>query len=316
MTMRRAVVKRLLALIPLLLVVSFMVFSLLLLTPGDPAVTLAGDNPTPEQIAEIRNQLGLDDPLVVQYGRWVSDAARGDLGTSLYSSVSVTDAITSRLPVTLSITAAAILFSILIAVPLGLLAARRPGGLVDRLSTGVATVGIALPSFWVGMVLIIVFALRFGWFPPVGYVHFGDDPVGWAHHIVLPAIALGAAGAAETTRQLRGAMLDVLDSDYVRTARSKGMRARTVLYKHALKNAGSPVLTVLGLQVTFLLGGSVIIEQMFAIPGLGSLAITAVLARDIPMIQGIVLVAVVVSVGVNLLVDLAYAWLNPKVRAE
>lgn len=213
-------------------------------------------------------------------------------------------------------TGAAVFFSLIVAVPMGLLAARRPGGVVDRLSTGVATVGIALPSFWVGMVLIILFALRLGWFPPVGYVSFGDDPLGWARHMVLPAIALGTAAAAETTRQLRGAMLDVLDSDYVRTARSKGMRGRTVLYKHALKNAGSPVLTVIGLQVTFLLGGSVIIEQMFAIPGLGSLAVTAVLARDIPMIQGVVLVAVVVSVVVNLLVDLAYAWLNPKVRAE
>ncbi|MDW3215271.1 MAG: ABC transporter permease [Ilumatobacteraceae bacterium] len=313
--MRRAVVRRLLALIPLLLVVSFIVFSLLLLTPGDPAITLAGDNPTPEQIAEIRSQLGLDDPIIVQYGRWVSDAVRGDLGTSLYSSASVTDAIWSRLPVTLSLTGAAIIFSVMVAVPLGLLAARRPGGVIDHASTGVATIGIALPSFWIGMVLIIVFALRLGWFPPVGYVSFGDDPLEWARHMVLPAIALGTAGAAETTRQLRGAMLDVLDSDYVRTARSKGMRGGTVLYKHALKNAGSPVLTVLGLQVTFLLGGSVIIEQMFAIPGLGSLAITAVLARDIPMIQGVVLVAVVVSVGINLLVDLAYAWLNPKVRA-
>lgn len=314
--MRRAVVRRLLALIPLLLVVSFMVYLLLLLTPGDPAITLAGDNPTPEQIAEVRSQLGLDDPLIVQYGRWAADALRGDLGTSLYSSASVTDAILSRLPVTLSMTGAAVLFSLIVAVPMGLLAARRPGGVIDRLSTGVATVGIALPSFWVGMVLIILFALRLGWFPPVGYVNFGDDPLGWARHMVLPAIALGTAAAAETTRQLRGAMLDVLDSDYVRTARSKGMRGRTVLYKHALKNAGSPVLTVIGLQVTFLLGGSVIIEQMFAIPGLGSLAVTAVLARDIPMIQGVVLVAVVVSVGVNLLVDLAYAWLNPKVRAE
>lgn len=313
--MRRAVVKRVVALVPLLLVVSFVVYALLLLTPGDPAITLAGDNPTPEQIAAVRTRLGLDDPLVVQYGRWAADAVRGDLGTSLYSSASVSDAIRARLPVTLSLTAAAIFFSLLVAVPLGLLAARRPGGLTDRLSTGLATLGIALPSFWVGMVLIIVFAHRFGWFPPVGYVGLADDPVKWAHHIALPAAALGTAAAAETTRQLRGAMLDVLDSDYVRTARSKGMRAGTILCKHALKNAGSPVLTVIGLQVTFLLGGSVIIEQMFAIPGLGSLAVTAVLARDIPMIQGVVLVAVVVSVGVNLLVDLAYAWLNPKVRA-
>jgi peptide/nickel transport system permease protein len=314
--MRRTVLKRLAALVPLLFVVSFLVFTLLLLVPGDPAVTLAGDNPTPEQIEETRARLGLDNPVLVQYGRWVGDALHGDLGTSLYSSTSVTDAVMSRLPVTLVLTTAAMFVALIMAIPLGLLAARREGGFVDRFSTVFCSVGIALPSFWIGLVLIIVFAQRVEWFPSVGYVPFAEDPLEWARHLVLPAIALGTVAAAETTRQLRGSMVDVLGSDYVRTARSSGIRDRTVTTKHALKNAAGPVLTVVGIQVTFLLGGSVIIEQMFAIPGLGSLAITAVLARDIPMIQGVVIVAVVVAVVVNLAVDLGYALVNPKVRSE
>ncbi len=312
--MRRTAVRRLLALIPLLFVVTFVVYSLLLLVPGDPAITLAGDNPTEEQIAATRERLGLDDPVIVQYGRWVADAVRGDLGTSLYSSRSVTDAVLARLPMTLSLTAAAVVIALVLSVPLGLAAAARPRGVVDRMTLVGASVGVALPSFWVGLVLIIVFGHGLGWLPPVGYVGLSESPLDWARHMALPATALGLAAAAETTRQLRGAMVDVLGTDYVRTARSAGLRARTVVMKHALKNAASPVLTVLGIQVTYLLGGSVIVEKMFGIPGLGSLAVESVLARDIPMIQGVVVVAVIVAVTVNLLVDLGYAALNPRVR--
>lgn len=312
--MGRAIGKRVAALIPMLLIVSFVVYSLLLLVPGDPAVTLAGDNPTLEQIEATRERLGLDDPMVVQYGRWLVDAVQGDLGTSLYSSRSVTDAVVSRLPVTMSLTAAAVLVALVIAVPAGLLAARRPGGAADRLTTLGSSVGVAVPSFWVALILIIVLGHQTGLLPYVGYVGLSESPVEWLKHIALPAMALGAAAAAETSRQLRGAMVDVLGADYIRTARANGLRGRVVMLKHALKNAASPVLTVLGVQVTFLLGGSVIVEQMFGIPGLGSLAIDAVLARDIPMIQGVVLVAVVVSVLVNLAVDLAYVALNPRMR--
>ncbi len=313
--MLRTIAKRLVALVPLLFVVSFIVYSLLLIVPGDPATTLAGDNPTQEQIDATRQRLGLDDPILVQYGRWLGNAIQGDLGTSLYSTQSVTSSVTARLPATLSLTFAALAFALIVAVPAGVLAARNPRGIVDRLTSLGSSVGVALPSFWVGLVLIIVFTIKFKLLPPVGYVGLSESPLEWLRHILLPAIALGAVAAAETTRQLRGAIVDVMRTDYVRTARAKGMRQRSVMLKHAMKNAASPVLTVLGLQVTFLLGGSAIVERMFNIPGLGSLAIDAVLSRDIPLIQGIVIVAVVVSVLVNLLVDIAYGLLNPKVRA-
>ncbi len=306
--------KRLVALVPLLFVVSFAVYSLLLLVPGDPAVTLAGDNPTPELIAETRARLGLDDPILVQYGRWLGHAVRGDLGNSLYSSQSVTSAVTARLPVTLSLTVASLTFALLVSVPAGLLAARRPGGVIDRLASFGSSLGVALPSFWIGLVLIIVFTIKVKWLPPVGYVGFLDSPLVWLRHMILPAVSLGSVAAAETTRQLRGSMVDVLGADYIRTARAKGVRQRGVLLKHALRNAAGPVLTVLGLQVTFLLGGSVIVEQLFNIPGLGSLAINAVLSRDVPVIQGVVIVAVLVAVFANLLVDIAYGLLDPKVR--
>ena len=312
--MIRTIAKRLLALVPLLFVVSFVVYSLLLLVPGDPATTLAGDNPTAEQIAETRDRLGLDDPVLVQYGRWVTDAVQGDLGTSLYSTQSVTSSVMSRLPATLSLTFAAIAFAVLVSVPAGLLAARRPRGIMDRLTSIGSSIGVALPSFWVGLVLIVVFTIQFDLLPPVGYVGLSESPLEWLSHIVLPAVALGSVAAAETTRQLRGAMIDVLRTDYVRTATAAGLRQRTVMLRMALKNAASPVLTVIGLQVTFLLGGSAIVERMFNIPGLGSLAIDAVLSRDLPVIQGVVIVAVVVSVLVNLVVDIAYGVLNPKVR--
>ena len=313
--MIRTIAKRLLALVPLLFVVSFVVYSLLLLVPGDPATTLAGDNPTKAQIAATRARLGLDDSLLVQYGRWVGRALRGDLGTSLYSTQKVTSAVASRLPATLSLTFAAIGVALLVAVPAGLLAARRPNGIVDRLTSVGASIGVALPSFWVGVVLIVVFTIKSNLLPPVGYIGLSESPWQWVRHMVLPATALGAVAAAETTRQLRGSMVDVMRTDYVRTATAKGMRHRTVMLKHALKNAASPVLTVLGIQITFLLGGSVIVERMFNIPGLGSLAIDAVLSHDIPVIQGVVIVAVVVSVLANLVVDIAYGFLNPKVRA-
>ncbi|MEO6122334.1 MAG: ABC transporter permease [Ilumatobacteraceae bacterium] len=312
--MIRTIAKRLLALVPMLFVVSFVVYSLVLLVPGDPAVTLAGDNPTAEQIAETRVRLGLDDSILVQYGRWVSNAVQGDLGESLYSTQPVSTSVMSRLPTTLSLTFAAIGFALLVAVPAGLLAARRPRGIVDRLTSVGSSIGVALPSFWVGLVLIVIFTIKFDLLPPVGYVGLSDNPLEWLSHIALPAVALGSVAAAETTRQLRGAMVDVLKTDYVRTATAAGIRQRSVILRYALKNAASPVLTVVGLQVTFLLGGSAIVERMFNIPGLGSLAIDAVLSRDLPVIQGVIIVAVIVSVLANLLVDVAYGMLNPKVR--
>lgn len=301
--------------VPILVLASFLVFGLVLLVPGDPAITLAGDNATEEQIQVIRDRLGLDDPIHVQYGRWVSDAVRGDLGDSLFSGRSVTKSIGERLPVTVSLAAVSVLIALMIAIPAGLLSATRRGTWLDTTATVGASLGLAMPSFWLGAVLALIFALRLGWLPATGYVPITENPFEWFRHLILPGLTLGTSAAAETTRQLRASLGDVLQQDYVRTARAVGLRSRVVVLKHGMKNAAMPVVTVLGFQVAFLLGGSVIVEQLFALPGLGGLAIRAVLDRDLPVIQGVVLFTTALVVSINLLVDLMYGWLNPKVRA-
>ncbi|MCW2667497.1 MAG: Peptide/nickel transport system permease protein [Frankiales bacterium] len=306
--------RRLLLMVPILLVVSFLVFGLVVAVPGDPAITLAGDNATPERIAEIRGQLGLDDPLAQQYGRWVGGVVQGDLGASLFSGRPVATSIAERMPVTIGLATLSMIVALLISIPAGIIAATKRGRWPDRVATFLASAGLAMPSFFLGLVLVLVFSLQLGWLPATGYVPFEVDPVLWLKHMILPAITLGAAAAAETTRQLRSSLSDVLQQDYIRTARAKGTRAGSVIVHHALKNAAVPVVTVLGFQVAFLLGGSVIVEQIFALPGLGGLAIRAVIDRDIPVIQGVVVFAAVLVMVVNLAVDLLYGWLNPKIR--
>ena len=307
---------RLLSTVPVVFVVTFLVFGLILLIPGDPAITIAGPDATPEQIEAIRERLGLNRPFVVQYADWLGSALQADLGTSLFTSRAVTTSILDSLPVTLTLTLTAILLSLLISVPLAVLSATRRGGWVDRLATVASSVGIAVPSFWLGLILVLIFSLTLGWLPATGYVPLGQDPAGWLRHILLPALTLGVATAAESTRQLRGSIIEVLQQDYVRTARAKGLRARMIIGKHVLKNASVPLVTVIGLQVTLLLGGAIVVEQVFGVPGLGQVAINAVTTRDIPVIQGVVLVAVLVAMLSNLLVDLTYGYLNPKVRAR
>lgn len=308
------IARRLLSVVPLLLLVTFMTYGMVLLIPGDPAIAIAGENATPEMIEQTRERLGLNDPFLAQYGRWIGDAVQGDLGTSLFSSRTVREAIAERLPVTLGLTFAALALAVLVAVPAGTLAALKRGKWLDRLTTMSATMGVAMPNFWFGLLLVLVFAIQNPWFPATGYEPFTDGVGVWAQHVFLPAVALGAAACAELTRQLRSAVVDVLDQDYVRTARAKGLRMPRVVGKHVLKNAAVPVVTVLGLQVTRLLGGAVIIEQVFAIPGIGQLAVASVFNRDVPMILGVVLVAAVLAVFVNLIVDISYTWFNPKVR--
>jgi peptide/nickel transport system permease protein len=307
--------RRLLVMLPLVLLVSLGTFALVLLIPGDPAITISGENATERQINATRERLGLDDPVFVQYGRWAGNALRGDLGTSLFSSEKVTTSIVDRFPVTLSLTLASMLVGLLIAVPAAIISATHRGQWQDRLATLGSSAGIAVPNFWLGIMLLLLFSLELGWLPAIGYIPFFSDPVGWLRHMTLPAITLGTAAAAETTRQLRSSMSETLDQDFIRTARATGLPRGVVIFKHALKNAAVPAVTVLGFQLAFLLGGSVIVEQIFGLPGLGDLAIRAVLERDIPRIQGIVVVTAVVVMLVNLLVDLVYAWLNPKVRA-
>lgn len=312
--MLRYTVRRVLMMVPLLFLVSLGVFALVLMIPGDPAITIAGENATEAQIDATRERLGLNDPVLVQYAAWAGNALTGDLGSSLFSNESVTGAIAGRFPVTLALTLAAMLIALLIAVPAGVVAALRRGRWQDRGATLFASVGISLPNFWVGILLIMAFALAFPIFPAVGYTPISEGLGAWARGLVLPGITLGTAVAAEITRQLRGSLTDTLQQDFIRTARANGLSSRAVILKHGMKNAAVPVVTVIGFQVGFLLGGSVIVERVFGLPGLGDLAIRAVLQRDIPMIQGIVVVAALIVMLVNLVVDLSYGWLNPKVR--
>ncbi|GAA2891762.1 ABC transporter permease [Pseudonocardia halophobica] len=300
--------------VPVLLLVTFVVFGLVLLIPGDPAVTIAGPEATVEQVAAVRERLGLDRPMVVQYWDWITSALSGDLGTSLFTSRPVATSIGDGLPVTLALAGSALVISLLIAVPTAIVSALRRGTWLDRISSIGSSLGIALPSFWLGLMFVLLFSLTLGWLPATGYVPIEKDPAAWASHILLPALTLGIAGAAESARQLRGSIIGVLQQDYVRTARAKGLRGRVVIGKHVMKNASVPLVTVLGLQITALLGGAVLVEQIFGVPGLGQVALNAVTTRDIPVIQGIVLVAVLVAMLSNLLVDLTYGYLNPKVR--
>lgn len=314
--MLRLCVQRLIATVPLVIIASIVIFGLVHLMPGDPAQTIAGDSASEAQVEAIRVQLGLDRPVITQYAEWAWRAATGDLGTSLFGGVRVADAITVRLPVTLSLTLAATAVALVIGISAGITSALRPGSIIDRLVTAAASLGLSVPNFWFGLVLVLVFALGLGWFPATGYVPLGQDPVGWARSIALPAIALGTSGASGLARQTRGAMVDVLQRPFIQSAQAKGLPTRVVVGKHGLKNAAIPVVTVLGLQLTSLLAGSIIVEQVFALPGLGQLAITAVNRRDIPTIQGIVLVTTLLVALTNLLVDICYGWLNPKVRSS
>ncbi|HZQ59692.1 MAG TPA: ABC transporter permease [Acidimicrobiales bacterium] len=315
--MRALIARRLAALVPILLLVSFGVFLLVSLVPGDAAVTLAGgENATPESIAHVRAELHLNEPIVDQYGRWVSHAARLDFGKSLEDGASVSRALRSRIPVTLGLVIAATIVSLLVGVPLGIVSGLRPGGSADRASRLTASLGVAIPNFWLAVVLVAVFAVHYHLLPPSGYVALTDSLTGWVRHMALPAIALGLASAAALARQLRAELVDVLDATYIRTAWAKGAGARLVVGKHALKNAAIPAVTILGLQIGYLLGGAVIVEQIFALPGLGTYFIRGVLSSDLPVIQGVTVVFVLGQLVMSLLVDMSYGLLNPKVRVH
>lgn len=309
------IARRLLALIPLMLIVSFLVFSLVVFLPGDPAESIAGGtDASPADIARVRDELGLDDPLLVQYGRWLGDAVQGDLGRSLYTKRPVSDEIRTRFPVTFSVAIGAIFISLTLGMSAGIIAALRQGHLTDRVVIFLTSLGLAIPSFWLALMLIIVFAVNLQWLDSIGYVNFTTDPYEWAMHLIMPWLALGIGAAASVARQVRGALVDTLDQDYVRTARSKGLPGHRVVGKHALKNAAMPAITVLGIQFAYLLGGTVIIETIFTIPGLGTYVVSAISGRDLPVIQGTVLMMAVIFVVINLAVDILYAVVNPKVR--
>jgi peptide/nickel transport system permease protein len=309
--------RRLAAMVPLLILITIGVYALVLLIPGDPARTLAGGlHAQPSEIVRIRHELHLNEPFFAQYWNWVSHVVRGDLGTSLFQHESVGSAISSRFPLTLSLALGGLFVSILIGLPIGILAGTRPGKVADRSATVVSSAGIAIPDFWLAIVLALIFAVKLHVLPDLGYVGLTHSPWGWFQHLLLPWFALGVAGGATLARQVRGEMIDVLDQDYIRTARSLGIPERQVIRRLALKNALTPAMTIVGIQFAFLLGGTVIIEQIFSIPGLGSLMLQAIDTKDLPIIQGVVLLTAVIFVVVNLVVDIGYGILNPKVRVS
>ncbi|MEX2626753.1 MAG: ABC transporter permease [Ilumatobacteraceae bacterium] len=308
--------RRLLAVIPLVLVVSFLVFSLTAFLPGDEAVTLAGENASREQVEEIRQELDLDRPLVARYVDWVGGAVQGDLGTSLFTKREVLSEIASRWVVTLQLVIGSLVFALAVGVPSGIIAGRNKGGLLDRAATLFASVGVAIPSFVVGLWLIVIFAAWLGVVPFAGYVAFSDSPVEWAKRMLLPVVALSGVMIAELTRQIRAGLVDTLETDYIRTARAKGLRERTVVNKHALRVAVSPALSVVSVNIARSFGGAVVIEQVFALPGLGRMTVNAIIQRDLPILQGVIPLAVLVAVAMTLLADIANMKLNPRLRFE
>jgi peptide/nickel transport system permease protein len=314
--MTQYVIKRLADLVFVLFGVSVLIFLMIRFIPGDAVAIMLGANTdiTPERVENLRRQLGLHLPMHVQYWEWLKGVLQGDLGRSVWTGTPVLREISARLPVTLEITGLAIVLALVLAFPLGVVAARARGTFGDVVVRVLAIVGLTLPSFWVGVLLLYWFSISFPQWPSIGYVPFGEDPWGNLARMVLPVTAVSLPMVAGLTRILRSSLLEVLGSDYVRTARSKGVAERRVLYKHALRNAMIPVVTVIGVQVGYLLSGVVVIEQVFAIPGVGRLVIGAINERNYPLVQGIVLVVTAVFVVVNLLVDLAYAWIDPRVE--
>lgn len=314
MRLARIAFARLLAAIPMLVVVSLIIFLIPHFIPGDAAFTIAGANASVDDVERIRTDLGLDRPIPGQYLSWLGNAFTFDFGESYLVGRDVRTMISERMEVTLSLAFLSTIFAGLVGIPLGILAATRIGGMRDRLAVGTASMGIAIPNYWLAALMVTYLSVELGWFPAAQYVRIRDDPSQWLWHLVLPTIALGAIAAAEITRQTRGMMAQTLDLDYIRTARMKGLPARRVIGKHALKNAAIPVVTALGLQLTIALGGSVIVERIFGMPGLGELAITAVQGRDIPVLQGIVLLTTVIAITANLLVDIFTSYLDPRIE--
>jgi peptide/nickel transport system permease protein len=312
--MLREVVRRLMAAIPVMGVVAIAVFGLLHVTPGDPAVIIAGDYATSDDIARIRAKLGLDRPFLTQVGLWLGQVARGDLGTSIFSGLAVTTLIGQRAEATIALTVFALLISVGIGVPLGVLAAWKQGSWIDRLVMVFAVSGFSMPVFWLGFVLVYVFAISFGWLPVQGYVSFRTGFWPFLRHLILPALTLSVVYLALIARMTRASMIGVLSEDYVRTAFAKGLAPRRVLVRHALKNASLPVVTIIGIGFALLIGGAVVTESVFAIPGLGRLTVDAIVRRDYPIIQGVVLLISGVYVLINLVIDILYVVLDPRIR--
>jgi peptide/nickel transport system permease protein len=311
--MLRFIAARLLGTLPVIVILSVGVFLMLHLTPGDPVQIMLGQDADPQSIAALRSELGLDQPLPVQYLRWAGSVLHGDLGRSIRTHEPVMAAIVSRLPVTIELSLLSLLISLAIGVPAGVLAAIRRNSSIDLASTGLALIGVSLPSFFLGILLILIFALWLRWVPPSGYTPFVLDPLANLKQMLMPAVALGAALAGIVARLTRSSLLEVLGADYMRTARAKGLSESTSVIRHGLQNALLPVVTVVGLQVGALLGGAILIETIFALPGIGRLAVDSIFARDFPIVQGVVLFLALVRVLSNLFADLLYGRLDPRI---
>lgn len=311
--MTQYILRRLLLILPVAFLVSVIVFALLHASPGDPVLIYAGEERDPAALDALRSQYGLDQPLPVQYVSWITHAAQGDFGRSLRTRQPVLDAIVERLPKTLELGAAALLLSVSIALVVGTLSALKRNSPIDLLSTGFTLAGVSLPNFYLAIILILVFALLFRIFPPGGYTDFAQDPLANLRRLVLPAITLATASTAVNLRQVRSSLLDVLGQDYMRTARAKGLTEQLVVFRHAMKNALIPVVTIIGLQVGAIIEGAIITETIFFWPGIGRLLVDSINGRDYPVVQAIVLLSALSFMFANLFVDILYAWLDPRI---
>ncbi|BCJ85518.1 ABC transporter permease [Effusibacillus dendaii] len=310
----RFLLRRLLYVVPMVLVTTLVVFSLILLIPGNPALALLGENATEEKIAQLNHQLGLDQPIYVQYADWLVRALHGDLGRSLFTGEIVSSAIGTRVGVTLQLVVFAMLIAILVGMFFAIISVIRPNSWLDYIARLIAMLGTAVPNFWLAMLLVFLFSVKMKWLPATGFVSITENPGKFLENAVMPAISLGAFGAAQITRQLRSSLLEVLDADYIRTAYAKGLGLWGVIWKHGLRNSFVPVVTTIGLLFGSLLGATVVVETLFAIPGMGQLAVSSILQRDFPMLQGVVLVMVILVLAINFITDVIYAIVDPRIE--
>jgi peptide/nickel transport system permease protein len=308
------VIRRLFATIVVMAVVAFVVFLLLYLTPGDPAAILAGDAATVDDIKRVREKLGLDQPFIIRFGEWVWALLRGDLGISIFTNLPVTQLIGQRIEPTISLTVCTLIVAVLVAVPMGVIAAAKAGTWIDRSVMGFTVLGFSLPVFVLAYILIMVFSIELDWLPVQGYRPISEGFWEWLRHLILPSTALGTVYMALIARITRASMLDVLAQDYIRTAQAKGLAPDAVLVGHALKNAAVPIMTIIGIGIALLIGGAIVTETVFAIPGIGRLTVDAILRRDYPIIQGVILIFSGAYVLINLAVDLSYMFFDPRIR--
>lgn len=307
--MEKYIIRRLLMLIPVLLGISIFAFSILHLTPGDPALMMLGEHAPPEQLENLRRSLGLDQPLPVQYFNWLSRAVQLDFGRSLRSNALVINEIASYLPNTAQLAGSAVFFSVLIGIPIGIISAVRPNSILDNVTMVGALAGVGMPAFWQAIMFILIFSVTLGWFPSSG-------KMGGAAYFVLPTMTLATVSTASIARMTRSAMLEVISQDYIRTARSKGLNERRIVYRHALRNALIPVVTIIGLQAGALMTGAVLTETIFAWPGIGRMIVEAIRQKDFPVVQGVIMTFAVSYALINLFVDILYAYLDPKIRVK